>query len=263
MMTVIIAVASLKAIIAFGKAMRAEATIPPFPSLGKGRGDGWPSRHQRRSCRSTLMAASPLCWTTKESQSSCDVFVPPAPHHPPLGGDGEQEGRTRSSDEPTLPLPALGGEGKGDRRQPDRQEPRRGQKMPFGPRLALGVGLGESTLCAGCLCPLWVHSHRLWPKSSSSAFWCQNTFGAGGLIVLVVSLGFTEHLGTKYFKPAKTPKDPCGTSDRRRSPRHRPSERGHHQLGARHAGGLAQRRSCHLRIGAMGLATPSPRDGLA
>ncbi len=39
--------------------MRAEATIPPFPSLGKGRGDGWPSRHQRRSCRSTLMAASP------------------------------------------------------------------------------------------------------------------------------------------------------------------------------------------------------------
>ena len=47
------------AIIAFGKAMRAEATIPPFPSLGKGRGDGWPSRHQRRSCRSTLMAASP------------------------------------------------------------------------------------------------------------------------------------------------------------------------------------------------------------
>ena len=28
------------AIIAFGKAMRAEATIPPFPSLGKGRGDG-------------------------------------------------------------------------------------------------------------------------------------------------------------------------------------------------------------------------------
>ena len=26
--------------------------------------------------------------------------------------------------------------------------------------------------------------------------------GAGGLIVLVVSLGFTEHLGTKYFKPA-------------------------------------------------------------
>ena len=111
----------------------------------------------------------PLCWTTKESQSSCDVFVPPAPHHPPLGGDGEQEGRTRSSDEPTLPLPALGGEGKGDRRQPDRQEPRRGQKMPFGPRLALGVGLGESTLCAGCLCPLWVHSHRWcgscgWPR---------------------------------------------------------------------------------------------------